>query len=73
MLRYFVQHLFDAVVEPGGRPIAGAYGSVSRGTAPLPIADVLAEYGHIVAGRSFGGVMTDGGPVSSFAWVDNRR
>lgn len=73
MLREYVEHLLDAVVEPGGRLIVGAYGSASRGDAPLPIADVLASYGQNVAGRSFGGRMPDGGPVTAFAWVDNIR
>jgi hypothetical protein len=71
MLNEYGAHLLDAVVEPRGRLIVGAYGSVSRRLASLPIADVLISYGYTLAGRASGGAMADGGPVSSFAWIDN--
>ena len=58
------------------RVVASSSGRTEAYPARSPsllIADVLAEYGHTVAGRSFGGAMADGKPVSSFAWVDNSR
>ena len=63
----YVRRLLEHVVEPNGRLIIGHYGSRSRGTAPLSIADLLASSGYKVAGSAWGGDP----PVSHFAWVDN--
>ena len=65
MLAEYVERLLDRLVEPGGRLIAGSYGSRSRGTPPLPVAQTLASLGHVVAGQAAGGEP----PVTAFAWV----
>lgn len=65
MLAEYVERLLDRLVEPGGRLVVGSYGSRSRSMPPLPIGETLASYGHVVAGRSFGGAP----PVTAFAWV----
>jgi SAM-dependent methyltransferase len=65
MLAEYVGRLLERLVEPGGRLVVGSYGSRSRSTPPLPIGDMLAAYGHHVAGRSWGGDP----PVTAFAWV----
>jgi len=65
MLAEYVERLLDRLVEPGGRLIVGSYGSRSRSTPPLPIGEILASYGHVVAGRSWGG----DAPITAFAWV----
>jgi SAM-dependent methyltransferase len=62
----YVRRLLDRVVEPGGRLIVGHYGSRSRGTPPLPVADLLASFGLAVMGSSSGGEP----PVTRFAWVN---
>jgi SAM-dependent methyltransferase len=66
MLREYAERLLDRVVEPGGRLIVGSYGSRSRATRPLPIAETLASYGYAVAGQTTGGEP----PVTAFAWID---
>lgn len=66
LLAPYLHRLLDRLVEPGGRLIVGNYGSRSRGTPPLPVADLLASFGLPVAGQSSGGDP----PVSRFAWVD---
>ena len=66
MLREYVGRLLDRLVEPGGRLIVGSYGSRSRGTPALPLVEMLASYGHAVAGRASGGDP----PLTSFAWTD---
>lgn len=65
MLAEYVERLLDRLVEPGGRLIVGSYGSRSRATPPLPIGDVLASFGHAIAGRASGGEP----PITAFAWV----
>jgi 2-polyprenyl-3-methyl-5-hydroxy-6-metoxy-1,4-benzoquinol methylase len=65
MLAEYVGRLLERLVEPGGRLIVGSYGSRSRSTPPLPIGEMLASYGHTVAGRSWGGDP----PITAFAWV----
>lgn len=65
MLAEYVTRLLDRLVEPGGRLIVGSYGSRSRATPPLPIGEMMASYGHVVAGRSWGGEP----PITAFAWV----
>lgn len=65
MLAEYVERLLERLVEPGGRLIVGSYGSRSRSTPPLPIGEMLATYGHTVAGRSWGGDP----PITAFAWV----
>jgi len=67
LLRAYVLHLLDSVVEPGGRLIVGSYGSRSRGEPPLEIAEALASFGLDVTGRAYGGEP----PITAFAWVDN--
>jgi len=69
LLAPYVQRLLERVVEPGGRLIVGAYGSRSRGTPPLDIAEFLAEAGFAVVGRTTVGAP----PIVAFAWVDNDR
>jgi hypothetical protein len=66
MLREYGGRLLDRLVEPGGRLIVGSYGSRSRATPPLPIAETLASYGYAVAGQTTGGEP----PVTAFAWID---
>jgi SAM-dependent methyltransferase len=65
MLAEYVERLLDQLVEPGGRLIVGSYGSRSRSTPPLPIGEMLASFGHTVAGRAWGGDP----PITAFAWV----
>jgi hypothetical protein len=66
MLGEYTGRLLDRLVQPGGRLIVGSYGSRSRATPPLPIAETLASYGHTVTGQTTGGQP----PVTAFAWVD---
>jgi SAM-dependent methyltransferase len=66
MLCEYVERLLDRLVEPGGRLIVGSYGSRSRATPALPIAETLALYGYAVAGRTMGGDP----PLTAFAWID---
>jgi SAM-dependent methyltransferase len=68
MAREYVSRLLHRVVEPGGRLIAGHYGSRSRGTPPRPVAELLASFGHTVLGSAAGGDP----PLTAFAWVENR-
>ncbi len=65
-LAEYVRRLLDRAVEPGGRLILGAYGSRSRGIAPLDVAAFLREAGYAVAGSTQGGAS----PITCFAWVD---
>lgn len=65
MLAEYVGRLLQRLVEPGGRLIVGSYGSRSRSTPPLPIGEMLASFGHVVAGRAWGGDP----PLTAFAWV----
>jgi hypothetical protein len=65
MLAEYVTRLLDRLVEPGGRLIVGSYGSRSRSMPPLPIGEMLASYGHTVAGRSWGGEP----PITAFGWI----
>jgi hypothetical protein len=44
----------------------GSYGSRSRATLPIRIAETLASYGYPVAGQTSGGEP----PVTAFAWID---
>jgi SAM-dependent methyltransferase len=66
MLREYVGRLLGRLIEPGGRLIVGSYGSRSRATPALPIAETLASYGYAVAGRTMGGAP----PLTAFAWID---
>jgi SAM-dependent methyltransferase len=66
MLRQYAGRLLCRLVEPHGRLIVGSYGSRSRATPPLPIAETLASYGYAVAGQTTGGQP----PVTTFAWID---
>jgi SAM-dependent methyltransferase len=66
LLGEYVRRLLERVVEPRGRLIVGAYGSRSRGTPPLPVAEVLESFGLRVTGRAMGGDP----PITEFAWVD---
>lgn len=68
LLQEYLQRLLTRVVAPGGRLIVGAYGSRSRRTPPLPLADVLQSYGLRVAGRAAGGDPA----VTEFAWVERQ-
>jgi len=65
-LREYVFRLLERAVEPGGRLIAGSYGSRSRAEAPLDIAGLLESFGLEVAGRTSGGDPL----IAAFAWVD---
>jgi 2-polyprenyl-3-methyl-5-hydroxy-6-metoxy-1,4-benzoquinol methylase len=67
MLEAYVRRLLVHVVEPGGRLIVGSYGSRSRATPPVAVAEVLESFGLNVAGRTAGGDP----PVTEFAWIDN--
>jgi SAM-dependent methyltransferase len=66
MLQEYVERLMRNVVAPGGRLIVGSYGSRSRGTPPLPMAEVLRSHGFQVAGEANGGDP----PLTAFAWID---
>jgi SAM-dependent methyltransferase len=65
-LAELLTRVFKRAVAPGGRMIVGAYGSRSRGVAPLDIADFLELHGWQVSGQSAGGTP----PVSTFAWLE---
>jgi len=69
LLAPYLRRLLDRVVDPGGRLIAGAYGSRSRRTPPFAIAEFLEANGFAVAGETAGGDP----PVAAFAWLDNNR
>jgi len=69
LLDRYVRSLLDWMVEPGGRPIVGAYGSRSDRIPPFPIAEFLRAHGFTVAGRAMGG----NPPLTAFAWVDRPR
>ncbi|HEV8595387.1 MAG TPA: class I SAM-dependent methyltransferase [Thermoplasmata archaeon] len=60
------KRLLARAVSPGGRLIAGHYGSRSRGEPPLPVPQILRSAGLTVAGESSGGEPT----LTRFAWVD---
>lgn len=62
----YVRRLLERAVEPGGRLIAGDYGSRSRSIPSRPVAEILTSYGLTVAGSASGGDP----PVTRFAWVD---
>lgn len=64
----FAQRLHARTVEPGGRLVVGHYGSRSRETPPLPVAEILESAGLAVAGEAWGGDL----PLTRFAWVDKR-
>ncbi len=64
----YARRLFDRCVEPGGRLIAGHYGSLSRGEAPLDVAVLLQSGGLTVAGTAQGGHPA----ITRFAWTDKR-
>lgn len=64
----YARRLFDRCVEPGGRLIAGHYGSRSQGESPLDVAALLASGGLAVAGTAQGGHPA----VTRFAWTDKR-
>jgi hypothetical protein len=66
LLAAYLRRLLERVVEPGGRLIVGAYGSLSAGTPPFGVAESLAANGFAVAGRTMGGEPA----VVAFAWVD---
>lgn len=65
-LAAYLRRLLARVVLPGGRLIAGDYGSRSRGVPAQDVAAALRSAGSAVAGSAEGG--TDG--VARFAWVD---
>jgi SAM-dependent methyltransferase len=64
-LRAYVARVLERAVEPGGVLVLGAYGSRSRGVAPLDVAGLLAAFGYTVVGESGGGA----GPLTRFAWT----
>jgi hypothetical protein len=66
LLGAMLRRMHADFVEPGGRLIVGAYGSRSRGLAPLDLAPLLASLGLPVAGTASGGA--DG--ITRFAWVE---
>lgn len=64
----YAERLLERAVAPGGRLIAGAYGSRSRGQAALDIGGALRSHGLAIAGESTGGDP----PLTRFAWVDQK-
>lgn len=66
-LERFIRDLLSHTVAPGGRLILGAYGSRSRGEAPLPVHALLAEFGYTVEGTASAGTPE----VARFAWIDS--
>lgn len=64
----YARRLFDRCVEPGGRLIAGHYGSRSRGESPIDVAALLASRGMAIAGSAQGGYPA----ITRFAWTDKR-
>lgn len=62
----YLHRLFAQVVAPGGRLIAGDYGSRSRGIRARDVAAVLRSADFTVLGRADGG----NHGVASFAWVE---
>jgi SAM-dependent methyltransferase len=64
--RAHLRHLLERVVAPGGRLIAGDYGSRSRGYPPRDVAAIIEAAGLRVAGMSSGGDPV----VTRFAWVE---
>jgi hypothetical protein len=66
LLGEYAGRLLDRLVEPHGRLIVSSYGSRSRATPALPIAETLASYGYAVAGQTTGGEPA----VTAFAWID---
>ena len=65
-LEPYLHRLLSRVVAPGGRLIAGDYGSRSRGVPPRDVASVLQSFGLAILGETKGG--HDG--VTRFAWVE---
>ncbi len=66
------RHMLQHAVAENGRLIIGHYGSRSVATPPLDIAEILAAGGLDVSGEASGGKMSDGSPVTRFAWMDRR-
>jgi hypothetical protein len=67
--RYLTQHLhrlLEQVVAPGGRLIAGSYGSCSRGVPATDVVAILDSAGFTVVGTAVGGDDTG----ARLAWVD---
>lgn len=64
----FLRRLAKDIVAPGGRLIAGDYGSRSRGVAACDVASTLRDAGFTVAGETSAG---DG--IARFAWADLPR
>ncbi len=62
----FARRLLELADAPGARLIVGAYGSRSRGLAPLDVGGFLRSAGLAVAGESEGGEE----PITRFAWID---
>ena len=66
LARAYVQRLLERAVEPGGRLIAGDYGSHSRSMPGRLVAEILTSYGLQVSGSSTGGEVH----TTRFAWVE---
>ncbi|MBI4415487.1 MAG: SAM-dependent methyltransferase [Euryarchaeota archaeon] len=66
MMGRYARRLFDRYAEPGGRLIAGYYGSRSRAVPPIDVGALLEAHGFRVAGTAEGGTPV----VTRFAWVD---
>ncbi len=64
-----IDHYLEHALTDDGTLIVGAYGSKSRNTPPLDIAEFLRSAGLPVSGESSGGRFLDGTPVARFAWV----
>lgn len=62
----YLRRVLDEFVAPGGRLIAGDYGSRSRSIPPRDVAGVFRGAGLAVAGQAFGGDPV----VTAFAWAD---
>jgi len=62
----YLRRLIDTIVAPGGRLIAGDYGSRSRRIAPRDVAGVLRAAGLTVSGEAAGGDPA----ITRFAWTD---
>jgi len=62
----YARRLFDRYVEPGGRMIAGHYGSRHRNEAPIDVAPLLTSASLHVSGTAAGGDPV----ITRFAWTD---
>ncbi len=67
-LEEYIKRLLSNVVEPNGRLIIGAYGSLTRSEPPYDLVGFLKSRNFEIVGHSNGG----NPPVSLFVWLDNK-